>query len=103
MSDNGALLRFLAALGAVALGAAAVVIVAVLAHRTPGPAGATNTPAPASAAPANTVPASTGFPAPPQGAVVFSRPYGNNVLALGVVPGRPLRLQASVLGQGQGV
>jgi len=42
------------------------------------------------------------FPAPPKGAVVFSRPDVNDVLALAVVPGKNLRLQASVLG-GQGV
>jgi len=78
------------------------VIVAVLAHRTPGPAGATNTP-PASTTP-SVATANRAFPAPPQGAVVFSRPDGSDVLALAVVPGRPLRLQASVLGgQGEGV
>src|SRR6185436_9603238 len=44
------------------------------------------------------------FPAPPPGAVVYSRPDGHDVLALGVVPGRKLKLQASVLGgQGEGV
>ena len=80
----------------------------MLAHRTPGPAGATNTPQPAST-PATTTtasqsPSQTGFPAPPDGAVVFSRRHGHNVLALGVVPGRRLLLQASVVGgQGNGV
>jgi hypothetical protein len=46
-----------------------------------------------------------GFPAPPQGAVVFSRQLGSDALALGVVPGRgQVVLQASVLdGQGNGV
>jgi hypothetical protein len=103
-SESAVWLRLLAALGALALGVAAVVIVAVLAHRTPGPAGATSAPVPAGT-PANT--ATNGkpaFPAPPAGAVVFSRPWGVNVLALGVVPGRKLLLQASVVGgQGQGV
>jgi hypothetical protein len=75
-------------------------IVAVLAHRTPGPAGATTTPAPSTPAPTG----ETAFPAPPQGAVVFSRPDGSDVLALAVLPGRKLGLQASVLGrQGKGV
>jgi hypothetical protein len=90
----------LAALGALALGAAAAVIVGVLAHRTPGPAGATNTPAPSSA-PSGTTPnagaGKSGFPTPPKGAVVFSRPDGSDVLALAVVPGRKLGLQVSVL------
>jgi len=45
------------------------------------------------------------FPAPPKGAIVYSRELGQDALALGVVPqrGRVL-VQASVLGsQGQGV
>jgi hypothetical protein len=53
---------------------------------------------------ATTTPSGSAFPAPPAGAVVFSRQAGDNVVALGVVPGKPLKLQASVLGsQGQGV
>jgi hypothetical protein len=80
----------------------------VLANRTPGPAGATNTPQPATtqttAATTSQSQSPTGFPAPPDGAVVFSRRHGHNVLALGVVPGRRLLLQASVVGvQGNGV
>lgn len=45
------------------------------------------------------------FPAPPDGAVVFAREAGSNVLALGIVPRRhALVLQASVLdGNGRGV
>jgi hypothetical protein len=100
MSESTVLLRLLAALGALALGVAAAVIVGVLAHRTPGPAGATNTPAPSSAPSSTTPNAGAGtpsFPAPPKGAVVFSRPDGSDVLALAVVPGRTLGLQASVL------
>jgi hypothetical protein len=86
-----------AAIGAVAFGAAAVAIVAVLAHRTPGPI--------ASAAPrAPSAPPEKVFPAPPENAVVFSRRDGTDVLALAVVPGRQLGLQASVVGgQGEGV
>ena len=55
----------------------------------------------------STVPASkrAGFPAPPRGAVVFSREMGGDALALGVVPQRrQVLLQASVVGpQGEGV
>jgi hypothetical protein len=99
-------LRLLTAIGALALGVAAAVIVVVLAHRTPGPAGAANTPSTTTPTePTSTVETGkSGFPAPPQGAVVFSRPDGSDVLALAVVPGRRLVLQASVVGgQGQGV
>lgn len=51
------------------------------------------------------VPTASGFPAPPPGAIVYSRELGPDALALGVVPekGRVLA-QVSVLGsQGQGV
>ncbi len=46
-----------------------------------------------------------GFPVPPRGATVFSRQFGANALALGVVPrAHSLLVQASVLGnQGNGV
>jgi hypothetical protein len=46
-----------------------------------------------------------GFPVPPRGATVFSRQFGANALALGVVPrARTLLVQASVLGnEGKGV
>jgi hypothetical protein len=75
-----------------------VAIVVVLAHRTPGPASAapaapTVLPAKRSSEPA--------FPAPPKGAIVFGRQAGDDVLALAVVPGKPLTLRASILG-GQG-
>jgi hypothetical protein len=103
----GDLTRLVAAVGALAAGVGAVVVVAVLLSRTPGPVQAAPLPsaaAPATAArpPAN-VPA--GFPAPPAGAVVFARADGSNVLALAAAPrGRRLLLQASVLGpQGKGV
>jgi hypothetical protein len=100
MSD--AWLRLLAALGAVAFGAAAAFVAGVLAHRTPGPVGSSVTRQP------STTPSvedgKTGFPAPPQGAVVFSRQDVSDVLALAVVPGRRPLLQASVVGgQGEGV
>jgi hypothetical protein len=109
MPDGAVWLRLVASIGALALGVAAVAIVAVLAHRTPGPAGATNAPVSASAEPTATTATTpqTGepaFPAPPKGAVVFSRTAGDEVVALGVVPGKRLLLQASVLGgQGTGV
>ena len=46
-----------------------------------------------------TAPVTRSFPAPPAGAVVFSREAGQNALALGVVPGaRRVRVQASVVG-----
>ena len=50
-------------------------------------------------------PAAAVFPAPPAGAVVFSREAGPDALALGVVPGtRRVRVQASVVGpDGAGV
>jgi hypothetical protein len=97
MSDANVWLRLVAAIGAVVLGAAAVAIVAVLAHRTPGPIASAAPRAP-SAAPEKI------FPAPPENAVVFSRRDGTDVLALAVVPGRQLGLQASVVGgQGEGV
>jgi hypothetical protein len=50
-------------------------------------------------------PATSRFPTPPAGAVVFAREAGADVLALGVVPRRDaLQLQASVLdGDGHGV
>src|SRR4051812_24506326 len=109
ISEGGVWVRLLASIGALALGAAAVAIVAVLAHRTPGPAGGTNAPGSAGAEPTATTthanePSEAAVPAPPQGAVVFSRPAGDEVIALGVVPGKRLLLQASVLGgQGQGM
>ena len=49
-------------------------------------------------------PATSGFPVPPPGAVVFAREAGRDALALGIVPGSPLLLQASVVDQqGNGV
>jgi hypothetical protein len=99
MSD--AWLRLLAALGAVAFGAAAAFVAAVLAYRTPGPVRSSVT---QQSATPNVETGKRVFPAPPQDAVVFSRQDGSDVLALAVVPGRRLNLQASVVGgQGEGV
>jgi len=101
------LLRLAAAVGALLAGVAAVVVAALLLHRTPGPApsfAAPTPPAPVSASP-RTPKAPPGFPAPPPGAVVFSREAGADALALGVVAqGAHALLQASALGpQGSGV
>lgn len=94
-------LRLTAALLALAAGAAAVSLAALLLHSTPGPASA------ASAQQAPPVPTRTprAFPAPPAGAVVFAREDGPNALALALVPrGLHVLAQASVVGQqGKGV
>src|SRR5207237_225589 len=86
LSLGAAYLRLGAALAALAAGAVAVVTIALLLHKTPGPApsgsGAPAAPPAPSRGPApaasrslpNAIatPASPGFPAPPRGAVVFS-------------------------------
>jgi hypothetical protein len=56
-------------------------------------------PKPTSAADATTQAKGAAFPAPPAGAVVFSREAGADALALGVVPhGGRMQVQASVVG-----
>lgn len=102
-------LRLGAALLALAAGTVAVLVAAELLSTTPGPAPlpASTSPA-AGAAPAATPspaqPSSSGFPAPPPGSVVFAQEVGSDAVALAVVPGSPLRLQASVVGpDGSGV
>ncbi len=103
MSETAVWPRLLAAIGALGLGVAAVVVVAVLGHRTPGPAAASSAPAPSVAEPSGKTARAT-FPAPPPGAVVFSRQDGSDILALAVVPLRRPTLQASVVDQeGRGV
>jgi hypothetical protein len=87
-------------LGAVVIAAVAAVVIA---GKLQGGHGlAWPQPVPISSASASS---SSAFPAPPQGAVVFSRQLGSDVLALGVVPRKDmLLLQASVIdGQGKGV
>lgn len=89
------------------LGGTLLVVAPVAAALLLRPGSGTRTPpaqAPPAAAP-TPAPAHSGFPAPPSGAVVFSRELGSDALALGVVPQRGrLVLQASVLGpQGSGV
>jgi hypothetical protein len=86
------LTRVVAAGVALAAGIAAVALVALLLHRTPGPVSLTTNAAP--------VAAGGRFPAPPAGAVVFSREDGPNALALAVVPrAKSLLVQVSVVGQ----
>jgi hypothetical protein len=95
--SSRARIRLLVAL--VGLAAGVVAVAAVIVHDTPG------TPATFSAGPARNAGASSGFPAPPEGAVVYAREAGSSLLALGVVPRHgALLLHASVLGgQGHGV
>jgi hypothetical protein len=89
-------------MAALGLGAAAIVLVAVLGHRTPGPVDSSAA-TPRAVEPGVTT-ARAAFPAPPRGAVLFSRQNGSEILALAVVPGRTLVLQASVVDiQGRGV
>jgi hypothetical protein len=96
-------IRVVAAVGTLALGGAAAAIAGVLAHRTPGPI-ASSPVAAAQSTTGNGASTKTSFPAPPRDAVVFSRQDGSDVLALAVVPGRRLLLQASVVGgQGAGI
>lgn len=89
-------LRSAAALAALAAGVGAIVVVALLVRATPGPrAAAVEAPAPAQ---------EPGFPAPPRGAFVLAREVGTDAVALAVIPGTPLGLQASVVGpDGAGV
>jgi hypothetical protein len=90
--------RLVVGFAALAAGIAAVAVVALLLHRTPGPVSLMT-----GAAPAAPGPAGSRFPAPPPGAVVFSREDGPTALALAVVPqGKSLLAQVSVVGQ-QGV
>jgi hypothetical protein len=63
------------------------------------------TPASAPLIPVAAAPSAPLFPAPPHGAIVYSRQFGSDALALGVVPRRAsVLVQASVVGpQGRGV
>ena len=88
--------RLVAALAALAAGAASVVLAALLLRHAPGPVPARS----AAIAPAVAAPRPA-FPKPPAGAVVFSREDGPDALALAVLPGRA---RVSVVGQqGAGV
>jgi hypothetical protein len=83
---------------ALAAGAAAIALAALLLHGTPGPVSTAPAAVSAAAAPAPATPSR--FPAPPANAVVFSREDGPDALALAVVPrGKNVLAQASVVGQ----
>ena len=92
---------------AVALAGAALVGIPIVLTLLLRPASGAPTPVTPAATPAPAAAASSAprFPAPPDGAVVFSRQLGSDGLALGVVPRRGSMLaQASVVGpQGRGV
>jgi hypothetical protein len=92
------LLKLAAALGGIALVGGAPIGAAFLLRPHPLAQTPKDPPALTSVAP------QPGFPAPPRGAIVYSRQFGSDVLALGVVPRRGfVLLQASVLGpQGRG-
>ncbi|HEY7398066.1 MAG TPA: hypothetical protein VH538_07180 [Gaiellaceae bacterium] len=93
------IVRLLAGVAAVAVGVAAIALVAVLVHDTPGPVATTSaTTVPAATTPAPPSRTSLRFPAPPPGAVVFTHQDVGTVLALAVNPGRRLGLQVSALG-----
>ena len=94
-------LPLVAVLGAAVL--AAPIAAAVLLR--PGSGGQASPARAAVAAPAGRSATQPRFPAPPHGAVVFSRELGPDALALGVVPQRgKVLVQASVVGpQGTGV
>lgn len=95
-------LRLTAALLALAAGAAAVALAALLLRGTPGPVSTAPAQIPAASAPSTPAPR---FPAPPAGAVVFSREDGPDALAIALVPrGSSVLAQVSVVGQqGSGV
>jgi hypothetical protein len=77
---------------AVVLGAWAICVLLLLLYLE-------HRPKPTSSAATTGVPTSAPFPAPPAGAVVFSREAGPDALALGIVPlGRRVLVQASVVG-----
>jgi hypothetical protein len=91
----GAYARLLAAIGALAAGAAAVVVAALLVHGLPSTSSAASG---SVGAPAPAPKTAETFPEPPARAVVFAAQAGRDVLGLGVVP-RPdsVLLQASVV------
>ena len=89
-------MRLVATLGGIAI-VGVPIVAALLLRQAPGATVSTEAPAAAAVAPA-------GFPAPPSGAVVYSRQAGSDALALGIVPRRgSILLQASIIGpQGHG-
>src|SRR5258708_9900559 len=95
-------LKLASAFGALVAGVVAVVVVVVLAHRTPGPVSSLtpSLPAASAATSSNVKTSEVGLPAHPQNAVVFAREDGQYALALALVPGHSqVRLQTSVVDQ----
>jgi hypothetical protein len=95
-------IRFVASVVALAAGASAVVVVALLLRSVPGPTSqAAGTAAPATAVAPGieggrvATPNDPAFPSPPPGAVVFATEAGDRALALAVMPGL---VRVSVLG-----
>jgi hypothetical protein len=91
--------KLLVAAGVILFAAGPVVAALAFRHGSSEPS------APSAAAETASPPATTGFPVPPKGGVLYARQLGGEALALGVVAGRDKVLaQASVLGgQGKGV
>jgi hypothetical protein len=99
--------RLAGAFAALVAGTAAVIVAVLLLHGLE-PITATATTSTAStttaSAPTPTPAATTGFPAPPKGAVVFGARAGDDALGLAVSPGvRGVGLQASVVGYPKGI
>jgi hypothetical protein len=94
-------LRLTAALLALAAGAAAVALAALLLRSTPGPVSTAPAPVPTASSSSTPSAPSRRFPAPPAGAIVFSREDGPNALAVAIAK---TSAQVSVVGQqGKGV
>lgn len=99
--------RLLAALVALVAGTAALIVAVLLLHGLE-PIATTATTSSGSTSAASTTtptpPETTGFPAPPKGAVVFGAQAGDDALGLAVSPGaRGVALQASLVGYPKGV
>ncbi len=97
--------RLAGAFAALAAGTAAVVVVVLLLHGLPPITATASTTATTSPVTTTTAtPVATGFPAPPQGAVVLAARAGEDALGLAVTPGSgTVGLQASVVGYPKGI
>jgi hypothetical protein len=111
-AGSGAYARLVGAFAALAAGATAVVVGALVVHGLPAvsSAASTSTTSSATSSTTTTTPAlspttAAGYPVPPHGAVVLGAEAGRDVLGLSVVPGHgKIGLQASVVGiQGNGL
>jgi hypothetical protein len=89
-------LRLIAAVLALVAGAVAIALAALLLRSTPGPVSTASAQLPAAQSSPSSPPPASRFPAPPAGAVVFSREDGPNALALAVTRSF---VQVSVVGQ----